>query len=386
MDSVLFVQHGDYRDAYLRFAEGGSETYRDQRKSVDFVSALAPARRVTTLMLGAREYRDVLAPNLSAWGVRKGELSGGKIADILDTLAVTHLVLRSPHIGFLTEAVRRDIWILPCFADLFRQGGLYQRVRNYRMRRALLQAKAPCVSNHSLNASRSLVSVLGIPPGRIVPWDWSKVPLAGPPKAGVADPSRPTIFFAGAMTEAKGVGDCLEAVALLAKSGLDFTLSLAGGGDLEPWRVRAQSLGVSDRVTFLGVIPNAQVREEMRRHDFVLVSSRHSYAEGLPNTIYEALASRSVLIMSDHPAFRGRLTPDRDCLVFQAAHPEELARCLRTGTDNRQLYETISGNAASAHDQLYVGMEWSALVSSFLADPDNGPGWVEKHSLPEKGH
>jgi glycosyltransferase involved in cell wall biosynthesis len=43
----------------------------------------------------------------------------------------------------------------------------------------------------------------------------------------------------------------------------------------------------------LGVIAAEPVLDEMRNSDAVVVPSRHDYSEGLPNTIFEALASRS---------------------------------------------------------------------------------------------
>ena len=158
-------------------------------------------------------------------------------------------------------------------------------------------------------------------------------------------------------------------------------MRFAGNGDLDSWRRRAQALGIADQVDFLGMIPNGEVRREMHAADFVIVPSHHSYAEGLPNTIYEALASRSVLIISDHPAFAGRLRPQEDTLVFPAENPRALADCLAEATRSKDLYHRISQNSENAHDSLYMGMEWTALVSAFLRDPGNASGWAAQNSL-----
>jgi glycosyltransferase involved in cell wall biosynthesis len=379
---VLFVQYGDFREAFERLSRGGAETYRDQKRSVDFVSSLAGKMRSTVLSLGTEEYSAALAPGLSAVGARPERLRQRDIERAFEEISPTHVVLRTPHLGVIRAANRRNLWLLPSFADIFARtrnprGALW----NLAMRRALTGARAPCVSNHSLNASRSIVTVLKLPPRRVVPWDWSRVPHGGPAKSGVADAQAPTAFFAGLMIETKGVGDCLAAIAELEKQGIRLAMSFAGPGELEPWRARAAALGIADRVSFLGTIPNAEVRREMRRHDFVVVPSRPDYAEGLPNTIYEALASRSVLAISDHPAFAGRLVADRDCLVFPAADPVALAACLKSAIEDRELYRTISANSSAAHDRLYVGMEWTELVSAFFDDAENRTGWVEKNSL-----
>lgn len=383
---LLFVQNGDFRDAYRRFAAGGAETYRDQRKSVDFVAALAPAACVHTLAFGPEDYHEALAVNLSAGGRRRAALDAAGIARLFDEIRPSHVILRTPHPGLLREACRRQLHLLPVFADIFEPGGLRAWLRNRTLRRLLLRAlgtgRAPCISNHSLNASRSLVATLGLPPGRIVPWDWSAVPLSGPAKPGLADPGRPTAFFAGKLSEDKGLGDCLEALALLRRAGIALSLTCAGGGDTAPWQARAAALGLAGQVRFLGMIPNAEVRAQMRRHDFVLVPSRHSYPEGLPNTIYEGLASRSVLVISDHPAFAGRLRPGEEALQFPAARPEALARTLTSAIADGALCARISENAERALANLYVGMEWTALVRGFLEDPADATGWVAPAALP----
>lgn len=381
MNSILFVQNGDFAEAYRRFADGSAETYRDQKASVDFVAELAPEVRVTTFAFGADNDRIELAPELWATGGTRQTFGAQHISELFDQAEVTHLVLRTPHVDFLRAAARRNIPVLPSFADIFSRQGLRSRYRNYKLRRALLQCQAPCFSNHSLNASRSLVEALGLPAQKIVPWDWSKVPLAGETKSGVGDPGRPTAFFAGTLSEDKGVGDCLDAISLLRADDVELTMSFAGPGDIPKWQARAERLGIAEQVNFLGMIPNSQVRSEMREHDFVIVPSRHSYAEGLPNTIYEGLASRSALVISDHPAFAGRLKPDTECLIFPSMNCTELAACLRRAILDPLLYRQLSENAAIAHDQLYIGMEWTTLVTAFLNDPDNQTGWVEVNSL-----
>jgi glycosyltransferase involved in cell wall biosynthesis len=381
MDSILIVQHGHFGQAYRRFAAGGPETYRDQRISVDFVAGLAPAARVTTLTLGNQAYREELAKNLWAQGIKRKDLTTGGIKRMLGAISPTHVIMRTPHLALLQHVQQRGLWLLPVFADIFTRDSLLSWLHHRRLRRTLLSARAPCISNHSLNASRSLVDTVGIPAHRIVPWDWSKVPLAGPPKTGVANPARPTAFFAGNMTEKKGVGDCLEAIAALRKQALMMTMCFAGQGDLEPWQARAQALGIAGQVRFLGMISNGDVRREMHAADFVIVPSRHSYAEGLPNTIYEGLASRSALIISDHPAFAGRLRANEEALIFPAENPQALAACIAEATRDADLYYKLSQNSEKAHDCLYLGMEWTALVSAFLRDPGNSSGWVAQGRL-----
>jgi len=374
MQDVLFVQHGDFREAYQRFSAGAAETYRDQKTSVDFVAALAPERQVTVLTLGSEIYRTELAPGLFAVGMKRADMSAATIGMLMDTVAPSHVILRTPQLGFLQAALGRGCHVLPSFADIFHAGGLKRRWRHFKLRRALSHPLVPCVCNHSLNASRSLVSALGLRATRIVPWDWSRIPMAGPAKASVTDPAAVQLFYAGVLSEEKGVGDVLRALRVAADQGHHVSAALAGPGDRESWRAEAARLGIADQISFLGLIPNSTVRARMQSSDMVIVPSRHNYPEGLPNTIYEALASRSPLILSDHPAFAGRLIPGEQCLSYPAEDSVALAGCIGQLCTDPTLYGRLSQNASQSLDGLYVGLEWTKLIETFLQDPGSSTG------------
>lgn len=222
---------------------------------------------------------------------------------------------------------------------------------------------------------------IGLRPDQIVPWEWLRIKPMGEAKDAppVDRPFR--LFFAGMLIEAKGVGDCIKAVAIANAAHVQVELTLAGAGDLDEWTAIAEQHGVKASVRLLGVIPAEQVLTEMRRHDAVLVPSRHDYAEGLPNTIFEALASRSPLIASDHPAFVNRLRPDVDSLRFRAGDAQALAQQVLRLTHAPALYARLSRESANALSGLHVGVEWSDLIAHFIADPLSSGDWVKRYSL-----
>lgn len=383
MTSILIIQHGDYREAYQRFENGLPETYRDQKRSVAYVAGLTSRGKVTTAAYCTQTYREELAPDLWVVGMQRDQITPAQITEIFDQAQPTHVILRTPDRAFLREIRKRGLPLLPSFADIINPGGLRTKLNHLLLRRDLMRCKTPCYSNHSLNASRSLVNVLGLPADKVVPWDWSKVPFTFAPKDGAADPSHPTAFYAGGINEPKGVGDCLSAVAVLKERGITLTMRFAGPGDAAAWVAMSKDLGIADQVEFLGLIPNSDVRNQMNAHAVVVVPSRHSYPEGLPNTIYEALASRSVLVISDHPSFKGRLAPGKEAIEFEAQNPVALADAILSAVENPELYRTISANAEAAHDRLYVGLEWTEMVETFLSDPDDQTGWVAANCLSE---
>lgn len=378
---IIFVQHGDFRETWETFRAGGAESYRDQRRSVTYVGDLRDRFDVTVVAIGPRDDMGQLEEGLWVRRIPRADMSHRRMRALFDELRPDLMVLRTPNLPMLHQARRRAIPTLPCFADIFRSEGLRGALWNLRLRHAVRPGIVPCVANHSRNASRSLVTAVGIAPERVVPWDWSRLDVVPEVKDGVRDPKAPRVFYAGKLAPEKGVGDLLEAIAALRADGLAAAGTFAGPGDQDPWRAQAQTLGIADAVTFPGRLEHAQVRQMMRDHDAVVVPSRHAYPEGLPNTIYEGLASRTALLLSDHPAFAGRLQDQRDGLIFRGSDPADLAEKIRMLCENPSLYREISSHAGAAVEQLYFGMEWDRLVSLFLADPLDKTGWVKTHAL-----
>ena len=144
-------------------------------------------------------------------------------------------------------------------------------------------------------------------PDKIIPWDWppSHVPFDFAPRI-LPKRGRFELVYVGAISEAKGVGDLLEAVGQIPIE-RKLRLTVIGNDPQGTFQERAAALGLGQRVRFAGLVPNEDVPAAMRRADAVVIPSRHDYPEGLPLTIYEALAARTPIIASDHPMFRGAL-------------------------------------------------------------------------------
>jgi glycosyltransferase involved in cell wall biosynthesis len=378
---ILILQYGDYGEAYRRFQSGGAETYRDQRHSVNFVASLTPRHEVATVAVCDRGHDEELAPGLRSIGVPV-ELAwqSGWIRSLFDRFNPEAFICRTPNRVALAWAAKKRVPTLAVFADIISNQGLRSRLDNWRLGRVLRRCFKPCVANHSLSASWSL-TLIGVRPDQIVPYEWQQLAPSGHAKD--APPSgRPfRLFFAGMLIESKGVGDCIEAVAIARAARAEVELTLAGSGEVDGWTAFAERHGVGAHVHVLGLIPAERVRQEMRQSDAVLVPSRYTYAEGLPNTIFEALASRSPLIASDHPAFVDRLRPEVDSLRFKAGDPKALARQVERLVREPDLYARLSRESASALSRLTVGIEWTDLISRFIDDPLSSRDWVKRYSL-----
>jgi len=386
--NVLFYQTGDFAEAYRRFEEGGPETFRDQRVSVEFVASLRRQYAVTTIAMCGREHRERLDRNLHSIGITiKSAFSRRLMVQLLDEVSPAVIVCRTPNYNVIRWAHGRRVPTLLSFADFFSNKGPKQLIRNLALRALLSGRLFPCVANRGLNSCVSISNALFYPRTRIVPWDWGRLVVNPVPKTQPRDANRLNIFFAGTLSKAKGVGDCIEAVALSRNQGRSVTVDFAGAGDVQFWRARAAELDISNAVHFLGLIPNDEVRKRMVESDVVVVPSHHDYDEGLPNTLCEALASRTPTIVSDHPAFANRLQSGENCLVFPAADPVSLADRISLLSVDSALFGHLSEQSFAALNSLYIGMNWCDLVSAFLGDLENRTGWVEANSLAklEKG-
>jgi glycosyltransferase involved in cell wall biosynthesis len=99
--------------------------------------------------------------------------------------------------------------------------------------------------------------------------------------------NKPTILFAGLLTENKGVFDLISVIPKLVTKVPSVRVLLAGSGDIIKIQSMLRSLNVQGSVHFLGwVSPQELIRYYFRSHLFVLPS----YYEGLPMVMLEAMA------------------------------------------------------------------------------------------------
>lgn len=110
----------------------------------------------------------------------------------------------------------------------------------------------------------------------------------------LATPLKPLWVVAGRLEEQKGHDVLFEALATLVRSGLDFTLVVAGEGSRRSWlESQALSLKLAPRVQFVGQVDD--VGGLLAAADAVLLPSRW---EGLPLVLLEALVRARPVVAS----------------------------------------------------------------------------------------
>jgi glycosyltransferase involved in cell wall biosynthesis len=169
----------------------------------------------------------------------------------------------------------------------------------------------------------------------------------------------PLIVAAGRLVRKKGFEYLIDAMGALA----GVHLAIAGDGDLAgELRDRASRAGVSDRVRFLGNLPQDDVGAWFGTADVVAIPSVRDDSgnvDGLPNTALEALASGTAVVATSAGGLgsvviddrTGAIVPERDPSALAAAIAALLrdpARRARLGGAGRQAVAARFGWARAA--------------------------------------
>ena len=380
---LLIIQLGDYRASMEARDRGEPETYRAQYHSMDVVERLAAQGQCLVICLDTEPY-DVVRKNFRLVSGRFMPKSGGfrfrrEVARSSKTIIrygeefnPSHIIIRAP--GWVMEkiggwAINAGMQVLPVFADIFYNNSLKDRLKNHFLVRLLNDSRISLVANHNYPACWSMVEA-GVKAKKVVPYDWPPVrnPKDSPAKSLVQGDSPISLLYAGAVSEAKGVGDLIEAVRHLGQKGLSIRLEVCGAGPkLGSLKKQAEEYGLREKVVFNGMISNIEVLEKMRATNLVVVPSRHEYPEGLPNVIYEGFETRTPVICSDHPTFVMRLTDGTGCRIFPARNPVALATAVEEAVMDPETYASLSRTTLPAWEGIQCPVTFEELLKDWMS-------------------
>jgi glycosyltransferase involved in cell wall biosynthesis len=152
---------------------------------------------------------------------------------------------------------------------------------------------------------------------------WDRIVLAGagyredlfcPPGAAAClgeDPECLTIVYAGKISSAKGLPwliNALDQVELPAGRRVRLLVAGSGAGE-ESDAIRQHAAGRSDRITFLGPLPQEELAALLQASDIFVLPS---FYEGLPLVILEAIACCCRVVVTDLPGMDDWLPQDLD--------------------------------------------------------------------------
>jgi colanic acid/amylovoran biosynthesis glycosyltransferase len=137
---------------------------------------------------------------------------------------------------------------------------------------------------------------------------------------------------AGRLIEKKGLPVTLRAFSTFLKQHPNATLTIAGEGPLLPELQKfARELGVTDRVSFTGLVSQEQLREiYYRSHIFLHPSQtgRDGNQEGIPNSMLEAMATGLPVFATEHGGIPEAIENGVSGVLVSERDDEALARAL----------------------------------------------------------
>lgn len=270
------------------------------------------------------------------------------------TAAIVAGLTGTPHV---TTSHGNDVFGL-------RPDGLMGRLKRW----VLAQADAVTVNSWATEAA---VRALGVETRKV-----HSIPAV--PNAHPVDPARsaeiraratggeamPVFAFVGRMIEDKGVGDLLEACALLREDVPRFRVLLVGEGqDRAVFAQQAEALGLVDHLHWAGWVPSADVSSWMAAADALIVPSRAFEAQGL--VAVEAMLAGVPVVASRlgglpdmvEDGVTGRLVPSNDPVALARA----LADLLRDPAERARLASRARTKALATFSPAAVTAATEAL-------------------------
>ena len=168
------------------------------------------------------------------------------------------------------------------------------------------------------------------------------------------------VLFLGNLSERKGVSDLLQALALPGFDDSRLEVTLAGGGPIEEYRIKANELGLGQLVKFAGWSDQRKVALLMARADLLVLPS---YDEGLPLVILEALANGVAVVCSPVGEIPSVLSDGVNACFVQAGDIAGLAAALQRVLQQPDLMACLERNGRTIYEQQFSLAHFFASVA-----------------------
>lgn len=164
----------------------------------------------------------------------------------------------------------------------------------------------------------------------------------------------------GNLIPGKGVTDIIRAIALIDdEHNIELTI-IGDGPQRQELEALVRTLGLSDRITFLGAIAPDAVPPQFAKTDVFVLAS---YSEGRPNVILEAMACGVSVIASDIDGVAELVHDEQTGLLFEPGNVEQLrTKITRLCADAS--YRKAMGAAAREY-LLRNGLVWSNTAQRY---------------------
>ncbi len=174
------------------------------------------------------------------------------------------------------------------------------------------------------------------------------------------------LLFVGRLVEKKGVEVLIKAMPEILASRPETSLTIAGSGPLEnDLKALTARLNLSDKVSFLGMVPQNQLPRLYQRAAlavFPFVRAKSGDQEGLGLVIVEAMGCGCPVIASNIPAVHDTVIHNQTGILVQPGSPQDLAQAVITALDDKSLCRKI---APMARHKVEHEFDWEITVERF---------------------
>jgi glycosyltransferase involved in cell wall biosynthesis len=172
------------------------------------------------------------------------------------------------------------------------------------------------------------------------------------------------VLFVGRLVEKKGVAGLLDAMARLLPEFSDLGLVLIGAGSQEAaLRAKTESLGLADRVQFLGRRGHAEILSYLHACRVLVIPSimdAKGETEGMPTVLAEALAAGCRVVAGRVAGVTDLIVHGRNGWLAQAEDPQDLAQKVR------QALCCQDHQVAEQARQTVRNLDWSRVADTYL--------------------
>ncbi|MCG5516955.1 MULTISPECIES: glycosyltransferase family 4 protein [unclassified Ectothiorhodospira] len=173
---------------------------------------------------------------------------------------------------------------------------------------------------------------------------------------------RPRLIFTGNVAESKGLGDVVDALALLEES-VDWVICGKDQGYLSIIRRRLKGLKGKHQLIYLGTLSQEELVLELQSSDIFVFPS---WSEGLGKSLLEAMSCGLPVVVSDIMAFDGIVSSGLNGTMVRRKSPSSIADALLSYLNNGALRVTHGCNARQKIEREFSRCSevnsWSSLI------------------------
>ena len=179
-----------------------------------------------------------------------------------------------------------------------------------------------------------------------------------------------TAYYVGGVTAARGCYEMIEAGRILAASGRDITVQIAGPFDSPDSERRLRAAAAGSRTCFLGRRTRKEVARDLgaARVGIVVLRPEPNYVESLPVKMFEYMAAGIPVVASDFPLWEEIVRGASCGLTVDSGDPKKIADAIGQMVDDTKLASRMGQGGRRAVETTYQwNSEWERLRRFYRA-------------------